>query len=90
MCNQVNAILTKFGPRLAVLLLLVQPVHAVDGVIEIHQACAQIGGFGCFTGDADGFPVEINASGSYVLTSNLTLQNPVTGIVVGAPDEEGQ
>ena len=49
--------------------------HAADGVLEISQACAT-SAQGCFTGDVGGaFPVEITQSGSYRLTSNLTLAN---------------
>ena len=63
--------------------LAVCPVAAVDGVIEINQACAANGG--CVPGDAAGFPVTITASGSYRLTGNLETGNINTsGIVVGA------
>lgn len=55
------------------LLLLGSSTVAVasDGVLEINQTCAANGG--CFSGDAALFPVTISASGSYVLTSNLTV-----------------
>jgi len=53
------------------LLTLSAPALAVDGVLEINQTCAV--NTGCFTGDAAGFPVNIPASGSYRLTSNLTV-----------------
>lgn len=46
-----------------------------DGVIEIHQACVATG---CFDGDAPGYPVEITASGSYRLTSNLRYTGVAT------------
>lgn len=47
--------------------------HASDGVLEISQACAT-SAQGCFTGDVGGaFPVEITQTGSYRLTSNLTV-----------------
>jgi len=49
--------------------LLAGPVLAVDGVIEINQARAVAGSV--TPGDAPGFPVQISASGSYRLTSNL-------------------
>ncbi len=49
------------------------PAAAADGTLEIHQTCAVTGG--CFPGDAAGFPVTISASGSYRLTSNLTMPN---------------
>ncbi len=53
-----------------VLVLLGSPLaHAVDGVLEINQTCAEQ--TGCFPGDAPGFPVEITVEGAYRLTSNL-------------------
>jgi hypothetical protein len=54
------------------------PVAASDGVLEIHQACVATG---CFPGDTPGFPVEIKATGSYRLTSDLRLPDEnATGI----------
>ncbi len=54
-------------------LTIASPALAVDGVIEINQACATSTG-GCTAGDTDGvFPVVIAVSGSYRLTSNLDL-----------------
>jgi len=51
------------------LLLTSSPALAVDGVIEINQAAALAGGItSC---DTPGFPVNICASGSYRLTSDL-------------------
>ena len=50
-----------------------------DGVIEINQACVPVG---CFAGDDPGFPVEINDSGSYRLTSNLVVSDESDGIFV--------
>jgi len=38
------------------------------GRLEINQACVADG---CFAGDTAGFPIQISASGSYVLTSDL-------------------
>jgi len=55
----------------ALLLITVSPSLAVDGVIEINQAKALAGGV--TPGDAAGFPVTIDQSGSYRLTSNLIL-----------------
>lgn len=52
-----------------------------DGVIEINQACVPVG---CFAGDDPGFPVEINDSGSYRLTSNLVVSDDSNGILVRA------
>ena len=64
------------APRCAVaafilLLTVVAPALAVDGVREINQACALSGG--CSAGDAPGFPVEITTDGSYRLTGNLAV-----------------
>lgn len=58
------------------------PLAAVgsDGVLEIHHVCAS--GGGCFPGDNPGYPVEVTASGSYRLTSNLTVPAGANGIVV--------
>jgi hypothetical protein len=73
------------------LLILVwaAPVHAVDGVNEINQVRAAAGGIA--PGDAAGFPVTIDAPGSYRLTSNLDLRGEPTpedavGIRVTADD----
>lgn len=60
-------------------------VLAADGVIEINQVAAFAGGV--TSGDAAGFPVTISQSGSYVLTSNLTVTNEnTTAIAVEASD----
>lgn len=56
---------------------LALPTGAVDGVVEINQVLAIAGGV--TAGDLPGFPVEINDSGSYMLTGNLT-----TVVVEGA------
>jgi hypothetical protein len=61
---------------------LASPSSAVDGALEISQACAI--NTGCFTGDTPGFPVVLTAAGSYVLTSNLTVSTPSEGIFVAA------
>jgi len=45
---------------------------AVDGVLEINQACINAG---CFPGDAAGFPITINNPGSYRLTSNIGIRS---------------
>jgi parallel beta-helix repeat protein len=64
---------------------LASPALAVDGVLEINQACAV--NTGCFSGDAAGLPVTITAAGSYRLTGNLTVPDENTdGIVVSAND----
>lgn len=63
------------------LLALATPAFAADGVHEINQTCAVQ--TGCFAGDAAGFPVQITASGSYILTSNLTgIPIDIDGIFV--------
>ena len=59
---------------------------AVDGVLEISQACAE--NTGCFSGDAASFPVTIDgtAGRSYRLTSDLVIPDEGTdGIEVSAP-----
>lgn len=54
-----------------VLLLIANTAHAVDGVVEINQTCAE--NSGCTSSDAAGFPVTITEPGSYRLTGNLML-----------------
>jgi len=72
---------------LAALAALARPAAAVDGVIEINQARAMAGGI--TAGDGAGFPVSINASGSYRLTGNLTFEGTITtAIEVSASDVE--
>jgi len=59
---------------------------AVDGVLEISQACVSVG---CFPGDVPGFPVTIGADAtSYRLTSDLDTSpnTDVTAVVVTAPN----
>jgi len=62
-----------------VALLLAPTAYAVDGVIEINQARALAGGV--TPGDLPGFPVSINAPGSYRLTSNLSMPGNTNAIV---------
>jgi parallel beta-helix repeat protein len=65
------------------LLFFTQPALATDGVLEINQTCAVQ--TGCFVGDTAGFPVTILYSGSYRLTSNLTVSDEnADGISVNA------
>ena len=65
-------------------LVAATPLCAVDGVIEINQARALAGGV--VPGDGAGFPVVIDASGSYRLTSDLTVAAAsTTAILVVAP-----
>ena len=56
---------------LTALLGLASPVLAVDGVIEINQTRALAGGV--TASDTEGFPVTIDAPGSYRLTGNLEV-----------------
>lgn len=62
--------------------LTVAPAAAVDGVLEINQACAV--NTGCFPGDAAGFPVTLSSSSSYRLTSSLTVPINTVGILITA------
>lgn len=52
---------------------------ATDGVIEINMARATAGGV--TTGDTPNFPVTISQSGSYRLTSNLTVADVNTDAI---------
>lgn len=54
---------------------------ASSGVIEIHPACVATG---CFAGDSPGFPVTLDAPGSYRLTASLEVPTGVVGIVLDA------
>lgn len=51
--------------------------HAIDGVIEINQPRALMGGV--TPGDAPGFPVTLSSPGSYRLTGPLTVASSSTG-----------
>jgi len=68
----------------AVAALLASPVAlAVDGAILVNQGRALAGGI--TAGDTPGFPVSINTSGYFVLTSNLTVPDQnTTAIQVNA------
>jgi hypothetical protein len=55
------------------------PAAAVDGVTQINQAKALAGGV--TPGDGAGFPVTISASGSYRLTSDLTVPDENTNAI---------
>jgi hypothetical protein len=50
---------------------------AVDGVLEVNQACAAEG---CFSGDEPGLPVTIDGSAgrSFPLTSDLVVPDAAT------------
>jgi hypothetical protein len=74
-----------FGALVAGLLLLpalATPALAVDGVIEINQARALAGGIA--PGDSPGYPIQLDASGSYRLTSDLNCAINNSGIVISA------
>lgn len=77
--------LTRLVSQLLVLglgLAIASRASAVDGVIEINTAKALAGGV--TAGDTPGFPVTISESGSYRLTSNLTVGPDLSAIVVTA------
>lgn len=59
--------------------LIDDPALAVDGVVEINQASALVGGL--TAGDTIGFPVSITASGAYRLTGNLTVAGSDTAAI---------
>ncbi len=63
-------------------LLLAAPAHAVDGVIEINQAKALVGGI--TAGDGPNYPVSINEPGSYRLTSDLVVTSGIDGVEINA------
>ena len=68
----------------AVIGALVSPAQAAEGVIQINQGTALVGGV--TPGDAPGYPVEINVSGSYRLVGNLDVPDAVIGISIQAGD----
>lgn len=65
---------------LALSILTAPSARAVDGVIEINQARAAAGSI--TPADGGGFPVTIGASGSFRLTSDLTVPAGADGIFV--------
>ena len=67
---------SQIATPLLATLVLASPAYAVDGVIEINQARALTGGVTAT--DTPGFPVTIDAAGSYRLTSNLSLATAAT------------
>ena len=73
--------------RLSLILLCLvfaSPVLASNGVVEINQTRALMGGV--TASDTPGFPVTLDSPGSYVLTSSLVLPDASTdGIEVSAP-----
>lgn len=55
------------------------PALAIDGVIEINQAKAEAGGV--TSSDAPGFPVTLDAAGSYRLTGDLTSTSTTEHVI---------
>ena len=53
----------------ALLELTAARAQAGEGVIELNDTCAK--GSGCLPGDSPGLPIQIHASGSYRLTSDI-------------------
>lgn len=75
----------QLAAQLILCSLLPSAAFAVDGVLEINQACAINGG--CFKDDTAGFPVTLSEPGSYRLTSNLlTGTRAVTAILITTSD----
>ena len=64
--------------------LTIAGANAGEGVIEINQALALEGGV--TPGDAPGFPVTIDAPGSYVLTGNLNVATDSRAITILSDD----
>jgi hypothetical protein len=73
--------LLGFG-SLAAAVLALSPAFAVDGVIEINHARALAGNI--TPGDGPGYPIFLNSSGSYRLTSDLNAAVSNDGIVITA------
>jgi len=71
-----------YGWTLLAVALWPADVRAVDGVIEINQARALAGGVTAT--DSTGFPVIVDASGSYRLTSNLNVPAGSSAIVLSS------
>lgn len=67
----------------SLLILVAGSIHAGDGVLEINVACRSAG---CFPGDASGAPIQITEPGSYILTSNLSVNVNTTAILIQTDD----
>jgi hypothetical protein len=71
---------------LGIIFLMLAATSAVaqksQGVVEINQEAALKGGV--TAGDAPGFPVTLSVSGSYRLSSNLTVPAGPTGVEINA------
>lgn len=76
MTSRIPRIAARFAMTLAMVAAATMPVLAEDGVIEINQAKI----------NASGFPIfSITTSGSYKLTSNITVTTAATeAISIGA------
>jgi hypothetical protein len=71
----------RFAARLILFgVMIASSASAVDGVLELNQACAS--GPGCFAGDTADFPVQITTAGSYRLTGNLVVASPNTTAIL--------
>lgn len=68
---------------IVILLLICGAAYGGDGNFEINQACRNDG---CFPGDSPGGAFEITESGSYVLTSDITVNVNTNAIEVEADD----
>lgn len=66
------------------MLVIAGAAHAVDGVVEINQAAAVAGSV--TPGDGPGFPVSLNAAGSYRLTGNLEVDVDQAAILINVAD----
>ena len=69
-------IVTRAAASLVALAVGAATAYAVDGVVLINQTAALNGNV--TPGDAPGFPVTISVSGSYRLSSNLTVPDAAT------------
>lgn len=58
--------------------LIAETARSQPGAFEINQACVEVG---CFAGDPKGFPIEINSPGSFILTSNLQVTDPLESAI---------
>ncbi len=70
---------SQIATALLAALVLASPAYAVDGVIEINHARALAGGVTAT--DTAGYPVTIDASGSYRLTGDLVVPDENTTAV---------
>lgn len=72
-----------FQAAVLAVLLISSNIMAEPGVLQIDQACVDVG---CFGGDDPGFPVEITAPGNYELTSDLNVPSiDLGGILSSVP-----